>query len=315
MSYVLTDCTGIAGEGFHDPVFIPGEDHKPAGSKCPASSDAFELSYLGWNVEQDPQKNASRMIYRAEVSEYFNGLKSIEPPNSCPKYTSSLSIYYNQETFIAGLSALTDPPAPKRAYWLLDKEEIIPYQEQGTDNLEHRLTYISEGPWVVKKWNASLPDAGGSGFVVGAGFDIGEWNYDSIMVTSQTKPGITEDPNIPLSWFQDPTGPQSINIFETGQTKQKTMKIQIRNYISGITSLTSPTCQIPVLALNTTIFAHGNGDSLLEIFPIDEISVSDRVFTLSGESLTPYQNKGGEMILWTQEYTYQSNPFLYNTIY
>ena len=302
------------GLAWHDFVAVSQEP-----GSCEGETEAsWELSYLGYIVEMNPDPPAmlSRMVYRAEVVNYFSDLTEVEPPNRCPTYEAILGICFNRPEVIM-VQPLISPPAGQNSRWLLDKEELIPYMEQGSKLMAHRLTYICEGPWYIIDWNGRTTSPyGGSGFAVTAEYDpepnVSIWEHATIQHQKHS-PEIRYN-SAPEGWLKNPTTPQILENVDKKAYLQKMIKCNITKYIYNITAITSPTCEIPLSLSSAFIQAHNNSENYLDILTPDEDYTNGR-FRISSESLIPHSTKGGKMIEWQQEYTYQCDPVFYSTIY
>jgi len=303
--------TGLSWHDFVDDSQTPGA--------CSGETEASsECTFLGYNVEEDPKRiagcNSARMVYRCEMVQYHHNLTSVQYPNSCPVYEDVLSLCFNKKDCII-VTCLIDPPTGTHTRWILDKDEIIPYQEQGSLNMSHRMTYICEGPWYTVDWNSSVESVGGTGFVVTATTDPDEWMWDNATIMNQTKPPTSRYSSAPLDWFKNPTTAPTADNYDIGASKQKIMKCQIRKSISDITAIISPTCEIPVNFTFDYVKAFNNGENELEIQVPYEASIDSRRFRINGESITPSDLRGGKMMQYTKEFTYMCDPILYSTVY
>ena len=199
---------------------------------------------------------------------------------------------------------------------MLDKDELIPYKDQGCNLTMHRLSFICEGPWYIVDWNGSINSPiAGAGFAITAEYDPDPdnfiWEHASIInqkSNTDNTPG-----SVPPGWMKNPVTPQAmLNTYSSGFL-QKTMKCSIKKWISNITAIESPTCQIPLFLTDIFVTARNNNEYFLDIYPPIE-NGNNRRFRLSAESLTPYSKKGGKMIEWKQEYTYQTKQVYYETV-
>lgn len=311
------DCPSDNGTAWHNFVHTSVE---PGSCTSTSSSTGGQLSYLGYTVEMNPDEYPailSRMVYRAEIMRYHNGLSAVDPPDACPRYEEELTIFFNGGTGIE-VMPLRTPPVSKNTRWLLDKDELFPYQEQGSNLMAQRLTYICEGPWYIVDWNETSSTTGGTGFLIDCIYDPdpNTFMFDHIMCINQTTQAqYNTKTEFPTGWKNDPTVQLPLDDYSKTAYKQKMIKCSVKKWVKNMIEVTSPTCAIPINFAGDSIQARPNNAGILDIYVPDEAWISSRRFRMSGESFIPYSTKGGEMIQWNREYTYMCDPIFYSTVY